>query len=147
MPFAAVFVALFAAHQVADHWVQTDHQAAHKGASGWSGRVACASHVASYTLTGVLALLAVAWQTGTHFDPVRVVVGLVVSAVSHYVADRRTPLRRFADLVGIGRFYALGVPRAGRDDNPSLGTGAYALDQSWHIGFLFLAALIIGGTW
>ncbi|WP_243704711.1 MULTISPECIES: hypothetical protein [unclassified Micromonospora] len=29
------------------------------------------------------------------------------------------------------------------DDNPSLGTGAYALDQSWHIAFLFVSAVVI----
>jgi hypothetical protein len=26
-------------------------------------------------------------------------------------------------------------------DNPSLGTGAYAIDQSWHIAWLAVAAL------
>lgn len=25
--------------------------------------------------------------------------------------------------------------------NPSLGTGAYALDQSWHVGWLFVSAI------
>jgi hypothetical protein len=33
------------------------------------------------------------------------------------------------------------IPR--QFDNPSNGTGAYALDQSWHIGWLFIAALVI----
>ncbi|MGH3921845.1 MAG: hypothetical protein ACRDTT_03035 [Pseudonocardiaceae bacterium] len=41
-----------------------------------------------------------------------------------------------------GDFYRLGVPRNGRDDNPSLGTGAYMLDQSWHYGWLGVAALV-----
>ncbi len=70
-------------------------------------------------------------------------VGLTVSAVTHYIADRRTPLRRLAELTGSARFYALGCPRPGRDDNPSLGTGSYALDQSFHYLFLFVAALVI----
>jgi hypothetical protein len=43
-------------------------------------------------------------------------------------------------------FWRLGAPRPGRDDNPVLGTGAYALDQAWHTGWLFIAALIIGGA-
>ena len=141
--FAAVFAALYAAHQVADHWVQTQHQADTKGDPGPAGRVACAAHVASYTATafGALGLLALA--TGIDLHPAPVAVGLAVSALTHYVADRRTPLRRLAELTGSARFHALGVPRPGRDDNPSLGTGAYALDQSWHYAWLFIAALII----
>jgi hypothetical protein len=41
------------------------------------------------------------------------------------------------------QFWTLGAPRPDRDDNPSLGTGAYALDQSFHYFFLFYTALII----
>jgi hypothetical protein len=48
-----------------------------------------------------------------------------------------------AERLGMRGFVKLGAPRPGRDDNPSLGTGTYALDQSWHIGWLFVAALII----
>jgi hypothetical protein len=49
--------------------------------------------------------------------------------------------------------YALGQPRKGLidpddpgkgayDDNPTIGTGAYALDQSWHWWWIFIAALV-----
>nr|MDT0661926.1 DUF3307 domain-containing protein [Micromonospora sp. DSM 115978] len=141
---AAAGVTLHAAHTVADHWIQTQHQASHKGLPGWSGRRACLAHVATYTLTAVLALLALAVVTGWRPGPAGLAAGLAVSAITHYVADRRTPLRRIAEQVGAGQFYTLGVPRAGRDDNPSLGTGAYALDQSWHIGWLWVSALLIG---
>jgi hypothetical protein len=141
--FAAVFAALYAAHQVADHWVQTDHQANHKGLPGWPGRWNCAKHVATYTLTGVVALAALAAVTGWRPALLPLTAGLAVNAVSHYIADRRTPLRRIAEWTGHGGFYTLGTPRPGRDDNPSLGTGAYALDQSWHVGWLFITALII----
>lgn len=55
--FAAVFVALYAAHQVGDHWIQTQHQADCKGQPGWAGRWACLAHVATYTATAVVALL------------------------------------------------------------------------------------------
>ncbi|GGK11463.1 hypothetical protein GCM10010124_00120 [Pilimelia terevasa] len=140
--FAAVFAAVYAAHMVADHWVQTDHQARTKGAPGWAGRLSCAVHVATYTLTAVVAVAAVAWRCGLDLDPARVTVALLVSAVSHYIADRRTPLLWLAVRTGSARFVALGAPRAGRDDNPCLGTGAYALDQSWHVGWLAVAALI-----
>jgi hypothetical protein len=46
---------------------------------------------------------------------------------------------------GKGEFWHLGAPRPGHDDNPCLGTGAYALDQSWHIAWLFISALVIAG--
>ena len=141
--FAAVFVALFVAHQVADHWIQTQHQADAKGHPGPAGRIACAAHVATYTLTALAAVLALPLFLGLALSPGRVAAGLLTSAVTHYIADRRTPLRRLAELTGSTRFYALGAPRPGRDDNPSLGTGSYALDQSFHYLFLFVAALVI----
>lgn len=143
--FAAVFVALYAAHHVADHWVQTHHQACTKGAPGRAGRAACAAHVASYTATAVAALALTWWAVGLHLSVVRVAVGVGVSAVSHYWADRRTTLARLAAALGKTGYYTLGAPRPGHDDNPTLGTGAYALDQSWHIGWLFTTALIIAG--
>ncbi|MEW2474594.1 DUF3307 domain-containing protein [Micromonospora gifhornensis] len=129
--FAAVFVALYAAHQVGDHWIQTQHQADCKGQPGWSGRLACAAHVATYTATAVVALAAVAVATGWRPAVVPLLAGLAVSAVTHYIADRRTPLRWLADRLG---------------KNPAWlerGGGLYALDQSWHVGWLFIAALTI----
>ena len=141
--FAAVFAALFVAHQVADHWVQTDHQARTKGAPGWPGRLACAAHVTTYTATALLALLALSAALGLALDPGRVAAGMALSAVTHYLADRRTPLAALAALVRADGFYALGKPRPGRDDNPCIGTGAYALDQSLHYLVLFAAALVI----
>jgi hypothetical protein len=130
---AAVFAALYAAHQVADHWVQTQHQANAKGLAGWRGRIACAWHVGTYTVTALVALLALAWRTDLALSPVAVAAGLAVSAGTHYLADRRTPLRWMAD-------------RLGKDAGwLERGGGLYALDQSWHVGWLFVAALIIGG--
>ena len=140
--FAAVFAALFVAHQVGDHWIQTQYQADRKGLPGWPGRLACAAHVNTYTATALIAVIVTTAATGVELNPWRCAAGLAVSAVTHYLADRRTPLKRLAQLVGADRFYALGAPRPGRDDNPSLG-GAYHLDQSFHYLWLFVAALII----
>jgi len=128
--FPTAFAALIAAHQVADHWVQTQRQADRKGLPGWPGRIACAAHVATYTLTAVAALALVAAVTGWRPDPGAVAVGLAVSAVSHYIADRRAPLRWLADRLGKSPAW---LERGG---------GMYALDQSWHVGWLFVAALI-----
>lgn len=144
--FAATFIALYAAHMVGDHWVQTGHQAAHKGDPGRAGQMACYMHVLTYSITGCVFVGAMNLVTGAVHNPVQFYAGMIISAVTHYIADRRTPLKRLAGwLSGIGKdgFYQLGMPREGRDDNPSLGTGAYALDQSWHIFWLFIAALIM----
>lgn len=143
----SVFVALFAAHMVADHWVQTSAQARDKSLPGVAGRRACAAHVATYTATQALALLALDLVADAQLHAGWTVAGLAVSATTHYIADRRTPLRRLAELLdrstGKAAFWQLGTPRPGRDDNPCLGTGAYALDQSWHVGWIFVSALVI----
>ncbi|MFF0084616.1 transcriptional regulator [Streptomyces canus] len=141
--FAAVFIALYVAHGVGDHWVQTSHQSAHKGRPGWIGRLADARHVATLTLTKLAVLIPAAVLLGLHLSVPGVAVGLAVDAVTHWWADRRTTLARLAEVLGLGGFYRLGAPRAGRDDNPHIGTGAYALDQSFHHLWLLVAALII----
>jgi hypothetical protein len=144
--FAATFIALYAAHMVGDHWVQTGHQAAHKGDPGEAGQRACYMHVLTYGITQCVFLGAIGLITGAMHDAGPFFIGMAVNLVTHYIADRRTPLKRIAgwlSRIGKDGFYQLGMPREGRDDNPSLGTGAYALDQSWHIGWLFVAALIM----
>lgn len=141
--FAAVFAALYAAHSFGDHWVQTHHQATTKGTPGWQGRAACAYHVLTLTATKAAFLAFMQAVTGLHLSLVAVYAGLLVDAVSHYWADRRTTLAALADRLGKGDFYRMGAPRPGHGDAPHLGTGAYALDQSWHHAWLFIAALII----
>jgi hypothetical protein len=142
--FASVFVALYTAHMVGDHWIQSPADACAKARAGWDGRLACARHVLSMTVTKSVALLALTLTTGLNLNPYVAIAGLSIDAVSHYWADRRTTLAQLAAMIpGKTSFYQLGTPRPGHDDNPCLGTGAYALDQSWHIGWLFIAALII----
>ena len=134
--FGAAFAALYAAHQVADHWVQTQHQADEKGKPGWCGRWNCVKHVGSYTLTQLVALVVAAWWLGFAWPAGWLAAGLGVSAVTHYFADRRAPLRKLAEASGSGKFYRLA----------DFGlNGAYLLDQSWHVGWLFVAALVIVG--
>lgn len=140
--FAVIFPALYAGHQAGDHWVQTSRQAADKALPGWPGRLACAGHVATLTLTKAAFVIAAILVTGIRPLPILVAAALVLDAASHWWADRRVTLRELARWLGKSEFYRLGAPRPGRDDNPSLGTGAYALDQSWHIAWLFAAALI-----
>jgi hypothetical protein len=141
--FAAVFAALFVAHSVGDHWVQTSAQSAAKGRPGWAGRLAGARHVATLTVTKLAVLLPAAVLLDLHLSVWGLAAGLGVDGVTHWWADRRITLARLAERLGLGGFYRLGAPRPGHDDNPSLGTGAYALDQSFHHLWLLVAALLI----
>ncbi|WP_335981362.1 transcriptional regulator [Streptomyces sp. CA2R106] len=141
--FAATFVALYVAHSVGDHWVQTSAQSAAKGRPGWVGRLADARHVATLTVTKLVVLLPAGLLLGLHLSVWGMVAGLGVDAVTHWWADRRSTLARLAERLGQGGFYRLGAPRPGHDDNPSIGTGAYALDQSWHHLWLLVGALLI----
>jgi hypothetical protein len=140
--FAVICAALYAAHQVGDHWVQTSAQASGKAAAGWPGCLACARHVATLTAVKAVAVALAVAVTGIRPAAAAVVAALALDAVSHYWADRRVTLRRLADRLSRAEFYRLGAPRPGHDDAPHLGTGAYALDQSWHIAWLFAAALV-----
>lgn len=138
--FAAVFAALYVAHEFGDHWVQTHAQACGKGGPGLRGRAFCAQHVVSLTITKLVALLAVDLVTGLDIHPAYIAVGLGVDAVSHFWADRRHTLAALAKRLGKADFYHFGLPEAA-----PCGTGAYALDQSFHLLFLFIAALIMTG--
>lgn len=166
--FAGVCVGLLVAHQVADHWAQTHVQAMTKGRPDNAGRLACARHVASYTAVTALTVLALWGGFQLNITWWGFAAGQLVSAVTHYWADRRFTLAWLATLLGKAEFHALGAPREHRVavdrvvrhelpggghtlsletdvvplDNPTLGTGAYALDQSWHWWWLGVAAFL-----
>lgn len=129
--FPVAFIALSAGHWVADYWVQTDRQACAKGGAGWPGRRACLAHVLTYTVTlaAVLALTSAVLAVPLSWP--RVAVALAANGALHYAADRRTPLRRVAVLLGKGEYWDRG--------------GSAPLDQSFHWFCLFLAALAIAG--
>jgi hypothetical protein len=148
--FAAVFAALYVAHSVGDHWVQTSCQSAHKGLPGWTGRLAGARHVASLTATKMTLLLLVTVVLDLHLSVLGLVLGLTVDAVTHWWADRRSTLAWLAKVTGKGEFYSLGTGThpahpvtVGGTPAAHLGTGAYALDQSFHHLWLLVAALLI----
>jgi hypothetical protein len=196
----AAFIALYVGHHVGDYWVQTDHQAQHKGNPGLEGSIACLEHVCTYMITQAVFLIGVLVWMGLGSDHelgsvVGLLLALLVSGATHYAADRREHglMFRLARLLpGKDRFLRLGVPRDPRvieawfdcpscegrgtggqaadestnggcwdcrgggklpsaltiDDNPQLATGAWALDQSWHITLgVLLPALIIGSFW
>jgi hypothetical protein len=151
--FAAVFVALYVAHSVGDHWVQTSCQSARKGLPGWTGRLAGARHVASLTATKAVLLALVAIVLGLHLSVLGLALGFGVDALTHWWADRRSTLAWLAKVTGKGEFYSLGtgahpVHPVTASGTPAahLGTGAYALDQSFHHLWLLVAALLIAAV-
>lgn len=163
--FTTTLLALLVAHTVGDHWIQTTYQATHKQLPGWTGRIACATHVATYTATTTAFVVITATLFDLPLSPLGIAAGQVFSAVTHYWADRGTrTLEWLAETVGRGGFYRLGAPRdtyipavdtdgntilnqSGepalvRIDAPHVGTGAYQLDQAFHWAALYFAAVI-----
>lgn len=134
--FGGVYAALHAGHTVADYWIQTSEQAEVKGKPGRDGRGACATHVATLTATQGVFLGLACYATRERLNWRLLATGLAVNAMSHYVADRRTPLRRLADRIGMDAFYRSGE---------GLASGAAHLDQAWHIGWLAITAAIVAG--
>jgi hypothetical protein len=112
--------------------VQTDHQARHKGDRTPEGWLALVTHVLTYTMTAVLFLLLASLVLRLDVGIGWALLGLAVSAVTHGWADRRRPLAWLARVTGHQSFY----------ENKAL-NGAYLLDQSFHVFWLFVAALII----
>jgi hypothetical protein len=152
--FATAYVLMRAAADHADHWGQSDFDAQCKGATDDApveykhddgtvttvgtdgGRRACLHHVIQYSATQGLVLVAGTRLLGIRLNPTAVAGALVISAVTHFAADRRVPnglLHRLARATGKERFYKLA------DHGMS---GSYCLDQSWHHSFETLAAVI-----
>jgi hypothetical protein len=121
---AATFAALYAGHHVGDHVVQGSRTAAAKGARGWTGWAACLAHVTTYTLTQAAALLIV--SAVAPLGLTGAVAALTMSAASHAVIDRRWPVRLLI--------------RAKRCE--TWPEGPYLLDQSLHMGFLLICAVL-----
>lgn len=147
--FLLVSAALSAAHEVGDQWVQTGHQACTKGEPGWAGRRACAAHVATYTAAGAVAVLAASRRLNVPLRPAQLAAALFLNAATHYVADRRGPLRKLARLARRSGYLASctvvrGKGEEAEDTGP--GTALFHLDQSWHYGWIFVSALVAAGA-
>lgn len=139
-----ICVILWGAHLLADFWLQDSVTARRKAEPGGPGRLFCAFHVLVLTATQAAFLLVASLLDLVTIDnEFQLFAGLAVNAVSHYVLDRREPLRKLMDATGKGEFYRLGMPREGHDDNPCLGTGQHFLDQSGHFNWALVAAAVM----
>lgn len=143
--FSAVFIALYVGHQLGDHWIQTECQAFRKGERNARGRAACIGHVVTLQATKLMALAVLVLAVGLRFNGWALATGLLVDGVSHYWADRRFTLEAFAGRVGKGGFYTQGTDLVNGDGevSPHTGTGKYLLDQTWHLGWLFVSAVLV----
>lgn len=140
--FAVVLPALLVAHNLGDHIVQTDHQAAHK-ATSWT---AMAGHVSSYTATCATALALTTRATGVQTSWRRTLAGLAFSAITHAVLDRRWPVIAILRRTGSPGFATSNTIRAGAGgDQPLPLHGPYLADQALHHVCLLASALIIAG--
>jgi hypothetical protein len=140
--FAAVYAALTASHEVADHWVQIDAHATTKGNPSLDGALSCAKHVATYTATQALALAAVQRTTGIRLSWKRTALGLAVSAVTHYIADRQGGHWRDEQPRGVVRVAAATGHAGWLRRDPHAG---YLMDQAWHKGWIVVAAAVVAG--
>lgn len=141
---AGAYLAMRTAAHVADHWLQSGHQAMHKADAGLAGHRAMSGHVASYAGAQAVALVAVNRALDMGLKPSRIAAAIALSGATHWFIDRRWPVRKAAEALG-----KTGCKRGGQCADPEhapdgsecnggfhglggpLG-GAYILDQSAH---------------
>ncbi len=124
---------LMAAHQLGDHVLQSDRQAAHKADPGLTGWSCMALHVGIYHVIATVMLLVafVGLGLGT---PVRgLIAGLAFSAVTHAFLDRRWPVRLILTRMGSPTFAVMQSPV----------NGMYVADQALHYACLWISAILI----
>jgi len=128
--FASTFTLLYVAHLIADYAAQTDHQAAHKADSGWSGWSANLAHVATHVVSTAVVLTLGALVL--HHGPglAAACVAMTWIAGTHAVIDRRWPIRWLMAHTGQRGYY-------------EHGDGAAQVDQVAHVTVLLAAALLL----
>ena len=131
--FAVVMATLVAAHQLADHIIQTYASAASKAAPGWHGWRYLLVHVGTYHLTALVMLVVTAVALDVPLTVTGVLAGLGFSAVTHAILDRRWPVRWILQHTGATAFADMRTPLH----------GMYLADQALHYGCLWVAALLM----
>ncbi|ADP84826.1 hypothetical protein [Pseudofrankia inefficax] len=131
--FATLAATAYAAHTLADHVLgQTDRQAALKATAGPAGWAALARHIGGYHLILTAMSAAAVAAFGLPISPTGAAAGLALSAATHALWDRRTPVRWVLEHTGARQFAQL----ADHGLN-----GLYLSDQALHTACLWAAAL------
>jgi hypothetical protein len=131
--FVVALVVLLVSHQLGDHVVQTDHQAAGKAGAGWSALWAMLGHLAGYHVTALLLLGVTFTLLGLPLPLAGAAAGLAFSAVTHAALDRRWPVKAILRLLRSPQFAETTSPVC----------GMYAADQALHHGALLVSALLV----
>jgi len=130
--FAVSMIGLLVAHQLGDHVIQTDRQAAGKaGGHGWWWPMA--GHLAGYHAVAAAVVVGTGALLGLPLTVRGVVAGLAFSALTHGLLDRRWPVRAVLRAFGSPRFAEATAPIC----------GIYAADQALHKLALLGSALMI----
>ncbi|MFI6026380.1 hypothetical protein [Amycolatopsis magusensis] len=145
--FAALHATFTDVHPFCDQWIQFPTDAVAKGLPGRKGAKHCARHVGTYTAGQVAASVAVTRALGVRMPLRAVAAGAVINAVTHYVIDRREPLKAAARFVGKSGYveHATVQRREGVVDESGPGTALTELDQAAHRVIGVLASLTT--TW
>lgn len=134
--FAAVQATFSDVHPFCDQVVQNSEDARKKGNPGWEGRKHCARHVGSYSVGQFAAALGVTRALGYRVPLSGLLAGTAINAVTHYVIDRREPLKRFlrSKWVAKGGYldHATVQRRADVVDEGGPGTALMECDQAAH---------------
>ncbi|WP_232323912.1 DUF3307 domain-containing protein [Catenuloplanes japonicus] len=133
MTFVITLLALIVGHQLGDHVMQTDRQAAHKAGRGRAAATAMAGHLAAYHGTVAVVLGLTAWALEVQLTWLGVAAGLLFSVVTHAILDRRAFVRLVLQHTGSREFA----------DQTSPVCGMYVADQSLHWACLLISALLI----
>lgn len=134
--FAALQATFSDVHPYCDQVLQSSADAAGKGLPGRAGARHCARHVATYTAGQAVASLAVTRVLGQRLPLRAWLAGQAMNAVTHYVIDRREPLKKFlrSKVIGKGGYldHATVQRREGVVDEGGPGTALMEMDQAAH---------------
>lgn len=134
--FAAILVTLLVMHNLADHiFGQTDTIAAHKADKGLAGWKHIFSHVILYHACLMVGLGSVLIVLDIPVTWLGVISGLLFSAVTHAIIDRRKIVRWILEVTDSPGFAKMETPL----------NGMYLADQGLHWGCLLISALLMVG--
>ena len=134
LTFVVALAVMYAAHNVADHvFGQTDKVAANKSKPGRVGWLAILQHVASYHIVMLVMLWITFIAVDVSVSLPGLIAGLLFSAVTHAILDRRWPVKWILERTGSPAFAQLTQPLC----------GMYLADQALHCFCLWISALLI----
>ncbi|MFV2172389.1 hypothetical protein ACFHW2_11595 [Actinomadura sp. LOL_016] len=135
--YGALLATFGETHPFCDQILQDSDDAKDKGKPGWTGRCACARHVAAYTAGQTATAAAVTLALGYRLPARAWVAGAAVNGVTHYVIDRRKPLIKFLRSPWVGKAEYLAYETVQRrpgeiDSGGGPGTALMEMDQAAH---------------